>query len=143
MKILILCRENACRSQMAEAYLNFYTDNDVHIVSAGLTSTNVHPITIKVMHEDGIDISTNQSKSFLQFGNELFDYLITVCTDTLEVLPTNIKYLNHVHFDIPDPANTSLPKDEELELFRNVRETIKGDMVKFIGRQISYNKEAA
>ena len=143
MRILILCRENACRSQMAEAYLKYYAPRGVEIVSAGLASTGVHPITIKVMEEDAIDISQHHSKSHLQFRNQTFDYLITVCNETVQRLPKRIRYIKHIHFDIQDPAGSNLPQQQELELFRDTRESIKTNMLKFIGKNLVESPKAA
>ncbi|MEO0876717.1 MAG: arsenate reductase ArsC, partial [Bacteroidota bacterium] len=36
-RILVLCTGNACRSQMAEGYLRFFTQERAEITSAGLS----------------------------------------------------------------------------------------------------------
>jgi arsenate reductase len=61
-KVLFVCGENACRSQMAEAIYNSlarYTRAE----SAGtLPAPRVNPSAIEVMTEMGLDISENQPK---------------------------------------------------------------------------------
>ncbi len=136
MRILVLCRENSCRSQMAEAYLRFYAEDDITVFSGGIRSTWVHPMAIQVMAEDGIDISAFQSNSYQQYKRQLFDYLITVCDEAREVLPPKMKFVHHIHFDIPDPAHPDIPEPERIERFREIREMTKGKMLKFIGSRI-------
>ncbi|MCB0585299.1 MAG: arsenate reductase ArsC, partial [Phaeodactylibacter sp.] len=43
-KILVLCTGNSCRSQMAEGYLKYYTQNSAEIFSAGLEEHGVNPL---------------------------------------------------------------------------------------------------
>ena len=69
--IYFLCNENACRGQIAEAYAKKYLPN-WRINSAGVKSERIYPETIKVMAEDGIDISQQKSK---EIDNHLFKNL--------------------------------------------------------------------
>ena len=84
MKILILCTGNSCRSQMAEGFLKSF-DNKLEVYSAGTSpAEEVHPKAIRVMAEEGIDLSSNKPSSVDEFLDESFDYLITVCGDAKE-----------------------------------------------------------
>jgi arsenate reductase len=130
-KILVLCTGNACRSQMAEGYLRFFTHGAAEIVSAGLSPRGVHPLAIKVMQHDNIDISDARSKHVDEFSGEYFDYLITVCKNAEEHRPADIKANYHVHYDIPDPEAET--EEELLAVFEETRERIKRDMLRFIG----------
>ncbi|MEQ8638875.1 arsenate reductase ArsC [Gimesia maris] len=55
--VLFLCTGNSARSQMAEAFLRQHAGNIYDAHSAGLNPQGVHPLTIQVMEEVGIDIS--------------------------------------------------------------------------------------
>jgi len=57
-KVLFLCTGNSCRSQMAEAFMRKYAADKYEVYSAGLEAQGIHPKTIKVMKEIGIDLST-------------------------------------------------------------------------------------
>lgn len=63
IKILFLCIGNSCRSQMAEAFLRKYADQSFDVFSAGLEPKSIHPFTVKVMDEIGVDISSQTAKS--------------------------------------------------------------------------------
>ena len=66
-KVLFLCTENACRSQMAEGLINHDLQGEVQAFSAGVRATRVNPRAIQVMAEIGIDISRHRSKSMDEF----------------------------------------------------------------------------
>jgi arsenate reductase (thioredoxin) len=60
--VLFLCTANSARSQMAEAFLRSYAAERFEPRRAGLEPTVVHPMTVKVMNEIGIDLSGHQAK---------------------------------------------------------------------------------
>ncbi len=49
LKVLFLCTENSCRSQMAEGLVNHDLDGLVKAFSAGIQPNRVHPRAIQVM----------------------------------------------------------------------------------------------
>jgi len=55
--VLFLCTGNSARSQMAEALLRKLAGNKFNVYSAGLEPTVIHPLTIKVLEEIGINPS--------------------------------------------------------------------------------------
>jgi arsenate reductase len=64
---------------MAEGLLRHMAGERYDIVSAGTHPKGVHAMSIKVMKDAGIDISSHSSKDVQQFIGEQFDYVITVC----------------------------------------------------------------
>ena len=131
-KILILCTGNSCRSQMAEGFLKSF-DKNLTVYSAGTNPSNrVNPNAIKVMNEAGIDISNNFPKSVVQFLNDSFDCVITVCDNAKETCPVFIgKVKHHLHLGFEDPADAIGTEDEILSVFRKVRDEIKNNFYKF------------
>lgn len=56
--VLFVCTENRFRSQIAEAYFNAMAPSGWRAVSAGSEpAEEVHPKAVKLMLEEGIDIS--------------------------------------------------------------------------------------
>lgn len=142
-RILVLCTGNSCRSQMAEGYLKYYTQGAVEVRSAGLESHGVHALTLRVMEEDNIDIAGQYSKTLDAFRGQHFDFLITVCDEASQKLLKGISFGEKIHFSIPDPAAARGDDRQKAEEFRRVREVVKKKMLKFIGKILYENKEAA
>lgn len=133
-KILVLCTGNACRSQMAEGYLRFFTQGTAEVTSAGLDPSQVHPLAVAAMQEDNIDISEAQSKGVDGFSGQHFDYLITVCDHAKERQPADISANHYQHYSIPDPEQIAKVQ-EPFSAFAETREQVKREMLRFIGMQ--------
>lgn len=123
-KVLILCTGNSCRSQMAEGIAKHFYSDTYDIVSAGTQPSYVHPHAITVMKEIGIDISQNHSKSMLEFDNQLFDFIITVCSHADQNCPIIPGPAQKIYWGFEDPAQAEGSLEEILQQFRTVRDTI-------------------
>ncbi len=77
-KVLFLCTQNSCRSQIAEGFLRYLAGEQFDAESAGAQPTRVNPDAIKVMGEIGIDITGQSSKDVEQFREQRIAYVITV-----------------------------------------------------------------
>jgi Protein-tyrosine-phosphatase len=77
-KILIIGEGNACRSQMAEGWMRYYTKNHAEVVSAGLTKEPVDLFAANSMSMAIIDISKQTSKSIDEVNSEEYDYVLYV-----------------------------------------------------------------
>lgn len=137
-RILILCTGNSCRSQMAEGYLKAF-DSRLVVESAGTEpASQVNPYAIKVMAEDGIDISQNKPKLVDGFINQEWDYVITVCDNAKETCPAFLGKVKHrLHIGFEDPAEARGSEDYILSEFRRIRDQIKRDFEKFYNEQVS------
>ena len=60
-KIIFICTGNACRSQIAEGLLRNLASDKFSVFSAGSHPSQVHPTSVAVMKEVGIDISHHTS----------------------------------------------------------------------------------
>ena len=115
-KVLFVCVENSCRSQMAEGFARAFGEGIIEAYSAGSKpSGKINPLAIEVMRESGIDISKNVSKSFSALAASNFDYTITLgCQDICPVVPAR----KHIEWHIDDP------KGKDLDFFRKVRDDL-------------------
>ncbi|MBN1897607.1 MAG: arsenate reductase ArsC [Spirochaetes bacterium] len=134
IRILFMCIANSCRSQMAEALANHYYGDKIQAFSGGSNPVVVHPGTVKIMAELGIDISKARSKSVEEFIDEEFDYAISLCGDpvkgTCPVFPGRAK--NSLHWPFPDPADSTGTEEEVMRSFREVRDAILNRIEEFI-----------
>lgn len=125
LNILVLCTGNSCRSQMAEAYLKLFTAGKCHIYSAGIESHGLNPFAIKVMAEDGIDISDQSSNKLEEYHAIPFDYVITVCDHARESCPWLKASIQNLHHSFRDPAQETGSLEKKLHAFKMVRDEIK------------------
>ena len=100
-KILFVCVENACRSQMAEGFAREYGKGKVEAYSAGThPAGQVNPSAIKAMQEAGIDISRQVSKGFEALPPVEFAYVVTMgCGDECPSIPAE----QRLDWKIPSP----------------------------------------
>uniref|UniRef100_A0A7V4N4Q6 Arsenate reductase ArsC n=1 Tax=Thermodesulfobacterium geofontis TaxID=1295609 RepID=A0A7V4N4Q6_9BACT len=135
MKIGFICTGNSARSQMAEGYAKYFAKlyrKQVEIYSAGSSpAPSVNPLAIKVMKEEGIDISSHYPKSIEGIPYNKLDIIITLCGDAAETCPY-IPGAYREHWDLPDPVKAEGSEEEKLEVFRKVREEIKKKVKKLI-----------
>ena len=103
-RVLFLCTGNGARSQMAEALAQRRSAGLVQAFSAGSHPGALHPNTVRVMAEHGIDVRGRAAKHLSVFSADRFDYVITLCDRVREVCPEFPGHPRHVHWSIPDPA---------------------------------------
>jgi len=131
-RALILCTGNSCRSQMAEAIINYLAGDQWQAFSAGTQPSGyVHPLALKALEEIGIRHS-GDSKSVDRFRGEEFDVVITVCDDAAENCPVWLGKGNRVHIGFPDPAKAEGSEDEKMEVFRQVRDDIQSRILAYL-----------
>lgn len=124
-KVLFLCTENSCRSQMAEGILRHLGGDEFDVFSAGTRPSVVNLMAIKVMAEIGIDISGHRSKSVEEFQGTSFDLVITTCDGARETCPVFPGIAHRLHWSFNDPAKAEGSENEILSAFRKVRDEIK------------------
>lgn len=105
-KVLILCTGNSCRSIMAEALINHVGNSRFRAWSAGSAPAGyVHPHSIAALKRHGIDPGLPYSKSWNEFADQRFDFVITVCNQTGgERCPIFPGKPTQLYWSIPDPA---------------------------------------
>jgi len=124
--VLILCTGNSCRSHLAEGILRAAAGDLIEVASAGSKPAgHVHPKSIEVMKEIGIDISGHTSKHLDEFLNRSVDTVITVCGNADQACPMFPGQVNRYHWGFEDPAHATGSEEEILNEFRRVRDQIK------------------
>lgn len=102
-RVLFVCVENACRSQMAAGFARMLGGVRVDVHSAGSAPTGaVNPRAIEVMAERGCDISRHVPQSLDAFRGQAFDVLVTMgCGDACPWLPAH----RREDWALPDPKH--------------------------------------
>lgn len=115
-EVLLVCVQNAGRSQMAAALLDHHAAGRVHVRSAGSApSADLHPRAVDVMREIGIDLGSAFPKPLTDDVVRAADVVITMgCGDACPIYPGK----RYEDWDLRDPA------DSTLDQARHVRDEI-------------------
>ena len=124
-KILFVCVENARRSQMAEGFLRKYAPG-LDVTSAGTRpQSKLDPKVVKVMHEIGIDITSQNPK---ELTDEMISQSITINMGCMDSKSCPALFANDViDWNIADPK-----VQEELDQIRDIRDQIKDEVMNLI-----------
>jgi ArsR family transcriptional regulator, arsenate/arsenite/antimonite-responsive transcriptional repressor / arsenate reductase (thioredoxin) len=112
-----LCTGNSARSQIAEALAERLADGSVQPFSAGSHPKPLHPNTVRVMRERGIDASGWRSKPMGEFADRRFDYVVSLCDRVREVCPEFPDHPRLIHWSVPDPAREGNGDDDSYSAF--------------------------
>lgn len=124
-KILFACRENACRSQMAAAFAQYFAGDKIEAASAGSEPAGqINPDMIKVMAEKGIDMGFRKTRFLDEAASELQPNIIVTmgCGEACPFIPG----AKRMDWDLPDPAGKSM------DVMRNVRDDIEKRVKKLL-----------
>jgi arsenate reductase (thioredoxin) len=126
VKIYFICIFNRARSQIAEAFAKKYGGDRVEVSSAGVDGAReIHPMTIEVMKEVGIDISQNKSKKINMKTFVSSNVIVKLCEGAHErrpIVPFGIQNDPWYIMDLV-PKIGSKP---DMKAFRKVRDEIEG-----------------
>jgi arsenate reductase (thioredoxin) len=124
-RVLFLCRDNSLLSPMAEAYLKSIVVESVEVYSAGVNPKKISSEIVKILNEDGIDVSGFTTHSLSEYRHIDFDYILTFDAESeaesLHLPSRPVKY--HFEFDRLLPEDKNGP--ETMELYRAIREKMK------------------
>jgi arsenate reductase (thioredoxin) len=123
--ILILCTGNSCRSHLAEGILRAALNADFRVLSAGSQPAGfVHPLAVRVMAEIGIDLAGHHSKHLEEFLTDDIRTVISVCGNADQACPIFPGQVNRHHWGFEDPAHATGSEEQQLAVFRKVRDQI-------------------
>jgi arsenate reductase len=119
--VLFVCIHNAGRSQMAAGYLTALSNGAVQVRSGGSEpGTEINPIAIQAMHEEGIDISQGVPQLMTTEAVQASDVVITMgCGDVCPIFPGK----RYEDWDLADP------KGKGIEDVRPIRDDIKARII--------------
>ncbi len=121
-KVLILCTGNSARSILGEYLLRAKGRGRFEVFSAGAQPTGrVNPLALAVLQDRyNIDARDARSKSWDEFKNVAFDFVITVCDHARESCPVWPGQPIVAHWGSPDPAAFEGTEGEKRQFFIQV-----------------------
>ena len=125
-RVLFLCTGNSARSVFAEYFLKRLGGKRFEGYSAGANpSGTVNPLTVEVLRDRfHIDASDARSKSWDEFQDIPFDFVITVCDNARETCPVWPGQPIVAHWGVDDPAAFVGTPEGKKRLFYNVALTL-------------------
>ena len=111
---------------MAEGLLRAAAGDILEVHSAGSKPAGyVHRLARKVMAEIGVDLSQHTSKHMSRFFSQAVETVITVCGNADQACPVYPGQVHRFHWPFEDPAQAGGTEEEQLALFRRVRDEMK------------------
>ena len=131
-RVLVVCTGNACRSQIAAAFLRSF-DRWLEVFSAGISpAAEIHPLAREVMQELGVSLEGEKPRNVDELLEKKFDYVITVCDAARETCPVfSGEVRRRLHIGFEDPSFALGTRKRRLEKFRAVRDEIRSKMREF------------
>ena len=125
-RVLFLCTGNSARSVFAEYFLKRLGGKRFEACSAGADPSGaVNPLTLKVLRERfNIDAGDARSKSWDEFRDMKFDFVITVCDNARETCPIWPGQPIVAHWGVDDPAAFVGTSEAKERFFYNVALTL-------------------
>jgi len=125
-RVLFLCTGNSARSVFAEYFLRRLGGSSRFEASAGADPSGVvNPLTLKVLRQRfNVDASDARSKSWDEFNDVTFDFVITVCDNARERCPVWPGQPIIAHWGVEDPAAFVGTAEAKERFFYNVALTL-------------------
>jgi arsenate reductase len=126
-RVLFLCTGNSARSVFAEYFLRRLGGSSrFEAYSAGADPSGVvNPLTLKVLRQRfNVDASDARSKSWDEFNDVTFDFVITVCDNARERCPVWPGQPIIAHWGVEDPAAFVATAEAKERFFYNVALTL-------------------
>jgi arsenate reductase len=117
---------------MAEGWLRHLGGEQFDVVSAGTHPVGLNPYAVTVMREVNVDISNHVSGRVDPYLDQQFDYVITVCDRAQETCPIFPGASSMLHWSFDDPAKAKGTYEQQLIVFRKIRDAIGDRIRRFI-----------
>ena len=120
--VLFVCKHNAGRSQMAQAFLNHLAAErglTVHAKSAGIVgSREINPVVIEAMEEVGISLEGQFPKQLMCWHLDYADRVITMhCGAQVEGCNARVGQV--------EDWNLEDPEGQDIEKVRSIRDQVR------------------
>ena len=134
-KVLFLCTGNSCRSQIGEGLMRHLAGDRFDVFSAGVEPSRIHPMSILVMNEVGIDISMQTSDDVNDYLETGIDIVISVCDHAAQTCPTFPGNVQRIHWGLKDPFHGWDVDESKLPDYRYTRDDLKQRIQEFLSIQ--------
>ena len=134
-KILFLCTGNSCRSQIGEGLMRHLAGDKYEVFSAGVEPSRLHPMSILVMQEIGVDIGHQTYDDVNDYLDSGINIIISVCDHAAQTCPTFPGDVQRVHWSLKDPFHGWDVDESKLPDYRKTRDDLKQRIQGFLSNQ--------
>ena len=120
---------------MAEGIANKFFPKNINIHSAGTEAHGMNSMAMKVMEDISISIAHHKSKKINFEKINQFNLVITLCGDAKDKCPQFSSNVEHIHWDIEDPANFNGSNEDIYKKYTEVRDIIL-DKIKIFNQRL-------
>ena len=131
-KILFVCANNACLSQMAEGWARHLGDDRFEFFSAGLERHELDVYAVCAMREVGVDISGQIPKSLYGLRRITFDLVVTMSEQAREASRFFSSATPVLHCEMDDPCKLQLVAHSEGEIIQDYAR-VRDEIGRFVG----------
>ena len=120
---------------MTEEFIRRAAGDRIEVMSAGIEPGILNPVVVKLLQEDGIDITGKTTRSVFDLlkRGERFDYVIAVCDrEAAERCPVFPAEKERLHWPFPDPSLATGTMEEKLAYVRPIRDAIRDKAEEFV-----------
>ena len=121
---------------MAEGLLRHMAGDKFEVYSAGSHPARLHPASVAVMAEWGIDIARHTADPIDDYLDTGIDITITVCDNAQQSCPTFPGNVEQIHWGLDDPYHSWGADPEDLHPYRETRDELKERIEGFLTEQI-------
>ncbi|MCF7823868.1 MAG: arsenate reductase ArsC [Candidatus Marinimicrobia bacterium] len=117
---------------MAEGLMRQLAGDSYEVYSAGVEPSQVHPMSILVMDEIGIDIRNQTSDHVDDYLDAGIDTVITVCDHAAQTCPTFPGKVQRIHWSIKDPFHGWNIDETRIPDYQRTRDELKKRIETFL-----------
>jgi protein-tyrosine-phosphatase len=129
---------NAVRSPIAEGLARMRYGKRLYVDSAGLVKTERDAFALAVLREVGIEFDSDESRSLDEIDCESFDLVIALSGEAharaAQLLRATSVELHH--WPIEDATQVTGTRDQRIEAYRRVRDTLDRRIREAIGPRV-------
>ncbi len=133
-KVLVLGTRNTVVSPMMSELIKHITFKQVDVYSAGISPEEIHPHTLKVLLEMGIDASGYKPHSVNEYVHTKFDIIITVTPESQKYVDLLMACRTKIHKEFDDPRKVEGNEIQQLNAFRKLRDEMNDWLNEFLPR---------
>ena len=129
LDVLFVCRHNASRSQMAEAFFRWLDGGRHAVASAGtMPGPAINPVAVEAMAELGLDLSQARPKPVTEELVARVRHIVLLGDHVRETAPPFLLATPHEEWELADP------KGQGLAMVRGVRDALRPRVAALVQR---------